>query len=116
MKKQTVRIDSADTTIEVEAHYGSKTEFGMTVEDRKTVITTATIYKAGKLVGKIYESDFDSKLGPVSRPMVKAAAAACYDDLTGTTEDSRANDVAQKDAELDKYLDARKTTLDALNM
>lgn len=116
MGKRTVRIDSADTSIEVVAKFGSKVEFGMDVEDRKSVVTTATIYKAGKLIGKIYESEFDSKLGPVSRPMVKAAAAACYDELTGTTEESRAADEALKDAELDKYLAARKTTLDALNM
>jgi hypothetical protein len=116
MSKRMVRIDSADTTIEVEAHYGTRTEFGCEVDDRKSIITSATIYKSGALVGKIYESAFDAKFGPVSRPMVYAAAAECYDELTGTTAESRATEEARKDAEYDQYLKARAATVRALNI
>jgi hypothetical protein len=115
MSKQTVKIESTGATIEIEAQYGVKTEFGQTVEDRKVVITTAKVYKAGQIVAELDRYGVERSICPKNRPIILSAMDDCYDELTGTTKAQRDAEQAKKDSDARDYYEHHDAVRKAMN-
>lgn len=102
MVSKMVKVND-QVSIEVTASYGYKTEFGMDVEDKKSIITTAIVFKDGTVIATLWRTDFFNRLSAVPRSLVLAAEKDAIAELTGVTAEESAKISARKAAEAADY-------------